>query len=92
MLYLREPRAKTGDRTVVFFQAYSCLHLPSTHPGSLHSLLPSPFNLNVYVCACAVCYVEVRGQPVEWELVLFFYHVDPIGRTQMVRPGSKHLL
>lgn len=87
-----EPR---GDKTVVFFQPYSCLRLPSPHPGSRHSFLLSPFYISVFlgVCVvCTVCCVEVRGQPVEWELVLTFHHVDPLGRTQEVKLGSKHLL
>lgn len=77
----------------------SVLRLPPSalSPPRQPSLIPSfsllYFCVFVGVCVvCTVCCVEVRGQPVEWELVLTFHHVDASGRTQEAKLGSKHLL
>lgn len=70
-LYLGEPRAKRGGKTVVSskLRAVSPACPLPTQAALTHSFLP-PLHFCVYVRACvlcAVCSAEVRGQPVEWE-------------------------
>lgn len=65
-LYLREPTAKGGGKTVFSsLLAASACPLP-TQAVLTHSFPTSPLYLCVYVCA-HMCDVEVRGQPVEGE-------------------------